>query len=103
MIERLSALRPRPSEAVAAKRAQVLAVLAEHRMSAPRVFGSAGRGTDGPGSDLDLLVDLADDGDLLDLIDGADALEELLGIPVDIVTSRSITADHEIARTAVPL
>jgi len=104
MIERLrAALRPRPSEAVAAKRAQVLAVLAEHRMSAPRVFGSAGRGTDGPGSDLDLLVDLADDGDLLDLIDGADALEELLGIPVDIVTSRSITADHEIARTAVPL
>ncbi len=104
MIERpRAALRPRPSEAVATKRAQVLAVLAEHRMSAPRVFGSAERGTDGPGSDLDLLVDLADDGDLLDLIDGADALEELLGIPVDIVTSGSITADHEIARTAVPL
>ncbi len=104
MIERLrAALRPRPSVAVRARRHDVLAILADHRMSAPRVFGSAGRGTDGPGSDLDLLVDLADDADLLDLIDGAAALEELLGVPVDIVTSRSIGPDHEIARTAVPL
>lgn len=95
--------RPRPSEALAAHRDQVLALLAEHNMTAPRVFGSAARGGDRPGSDLDLVVDLAPTGELLDLIDGAAALEELLGVPVDLVTSRSLRPDHEIARTAVPL
>lgn len=61
------------------------------------------RGTDKPGSDLDLLVDLADDGDLLDLIDGAEALEDLLGVRVDLVTARSVGPEHEISRTASPL
>ncbi len=104
MIERLrAALRPRASQAVAAHRDEVVKILARYRMSSPRVFGSAARGTDAPGSDLDLLVDLADDGDLLDLVDGASALEELLGVPVDIVTSRSIDAEHEIGRTAIRL
>lgn len=102
MIERLrAALRPRPSQALAEHRAEVLSVLAQFRMSAPRVFGSASRGNDEPGSDLDLLVDVADDADLLDLIDGAAALERVLGVPVDLVTSRSIGPEHEIARTAV--
>lgn len=104
MILRLhAALRPRPSEVIVSHREQILAVLAQHRMTGAQVFGSAARGADEPGSDLDLLVDLASDGDLLDLIDGAAALEQLLGIPVDIVTSRAVGPDHEIARTAVPL
>lgn len=104
MLERLqSALRPRPSVAAAAHRAELLAILARHRMSSPRVFGSAGRETDEPGSDLDLLVDVADDADVLDLIDAADELEELLGVAVDLVTSRSVGPDHEISRTARPL
>lgn len=104
MIERLRvSLRPRPSEAVAAHREEILTVLARHRMTGARVFGSVSRGTDGPGSDLDLLVDLAADGDLLDLIDGAAEIEALIGLSVDVVTSRSVGPDHEISRTAVPL
>ncbi|WP_238335621.1 helix-turn-helix domain-containing protein [Serinicoccus kebangsaanensis] len=104
MTERLRAsLRPRPSQAVAAHRERILAVLAAHGMSRVKVFGSAAREADAPGSDLDLLVDFPPDGDLLDLIDGAEAVEELLGLHVDIVTSRSIGPDHEIARTAIPL
>lgn len=104
MIERLrAALLPRPSEVIVTSRQEILAVLAEHRMTGVSVFGSAALGTDEPGSDLDLLVDLAPDGDVLDLIDGAAALEELLGLSVDVVTTRAIGPDHEIARTAVPL
>lgn len=86
-----------------AHRAEVLKILAGHQMTGVKVFGSAARGEDAPGSDLDLLVDIADDADLLDLIDGAAALEELLGVPVDIVTSRAVGPEHEIGRTAVPL
>lgn len=105
MIERLRAsLRPRPSEAITAHRQEILTVLAQHHMTRVRVFGSASRrGTDGPGSDIDLLVDFPADGDLLDLIDGAVAVEDLVGVPVDVVTSRSVGPDHDITRTAVPL
>lgn len=104
MIARLRAcLRPRPSEAAAAHRGDIIATLARYGMTQVRVFGSVIRGTDGPGSDLDLLVDVAADADILDLIDAADEVEQLLGVGVDIVTSRSLAPDHEIARTAVPL
>lgn len=100
--ERLTAAcRPRPAESLAQHRDEVVAVLARHRMSTPRVFGSVARGTDRPGSDLDLMVDAHADLDLLDLVDAASELEELLGVPVDIVTSRSLPPGHPIARSAV--
>lgn len=72
-------------------------------MSNPRVFGSIARREDHAASDIDLLVDAEPGLDLLDLIDAADELEKLLGRGVDIVTSRSLTAEHEISRTAVAL
>lgn len=104
MITRLkAAMRPRPSEAVHGRRDEIRRVLQSHGLSAPRVFGSVARGQDVPGSDLDLLVDIRDDGDVLDLIDAAEQLEELLGCPVEIVTARALRPGHEIERTAVPL
>lgn len=104
MMERLQrALRPRPAETVARHRGEILSVLERHGMSGVRVFGSVASGTDRPGSDLDLLVDFPADGDLLDLIDGADEVEAIIGIPVDLVTARSIGPDHPIARSAVSL
>ena len=72
-------------------------------MTNPRVSGSVAAGTDEPGSDVDLLVDAAPDLDLLDLADAADELKRLLGVSVDIVTSRSLRPGHEIAETAVAL
>ncbi|WP_313716266.1 hypothetical protein [Arsenicicoccus bolidensis] len=41
--------------------------------------------------------------DLLDIIDAAAELEDLLEVPVDIVTSRSLRTGHEIATSAVPV
>lgn len=102
--ERLdAALRPCPGEALARHRHEVIAVLARHRMSRPRVFGSVAAGTDQPGSDLDLVVDARVDLDLLDIVDAASELEDLLGVRVDIVTSRSLSPEHEISRTAMPI
>lgn len=104
MIERFRAvLRPRPSVAVAEHRADLIAILAKHGMTAARVFGSVARGADSPGSDLDLLVDVAADADLLDLVDAASEIEELLGVHVDLITSRALGPDHEISRSAIPL
>lgn len=96
------ALLPRPSEALKAHKEQVVQILARHHMTNPRIFGSAARGTDTPGSDLDLLVDANPKLDLLDVIDAATELEALLEVPVDIITSRSLRPGHEISQTAAP-
>ncbi len=96
-----AALRPTPSASLRAHRESVVAILERHRMSNPRVFGSVASGQDGPGSDLDLLVDASPGLDLLDIVDAAAELEALLGVPVDLVTSRSLRPGHEITATAV--
>ena len=50
----------RPSEILAAKADQIREVIARYPVRNPRVFGSAARGDDTEGSDLDLLVDPLD-------------------------------------------
>ncbi len=54
-----------------------------------RLFGSTGRGEQGPASDLDLLVDMGEGRSLFDLIALSNDLEEGLGIEVDVVTEAS--------------
>ena len=56
------------------------------RATNPRVFGSVLHGTDIDGSDLDLLVDPMPGATMFDLGGLQVALEELLGVPVDVVT-----------------
>ena len=70
-----------------------------------RLFGSAARGEDRPGSDLDVLVDLAPGRTLLDVVAIKQDLEELLRVPVDVVTERSVSPymREEILRQAVAL
>ncbi len=68
-----------------------------------RVFGSATRGADAPGSDLDLLVTRPDGAGLLTIAAFAEAARDLLGVEVDVVTDGGLPADHEILATAVPL
>ncbi|MCG8654065.1 helix-turn-helix domain-containing protein [Yimella sp. NH-Cas1] len=104
MLDRLrDAVRPRPSELLKHHRAEVLAILSGHGLTSARVFGSVARGDDTPGSDIDLVVEIGRDGDVLDLIDAADELEQLLGCAVDLVTARALWSGHEIDRTSVPL
>ncbi len=63
-----------------------------HRVSGVRVFGSALHGDDADGSDLDLLVDTTVDITLFDLGGMQDELEQLMGVPVDVVTPKDLPA-----------
>jgi predicted nucleotidyltransferase len=77
----------RPSEALAEHREQVLAILAtSSTIRNPRIFGSVARGEDTLGSDLDILVDADRGTTLIDLARLQLELEELLGVPVDVLT-----------------
>jgi uncharacterized protein len=59
-------------------------------VSNPRVFGSVLLGSDREGSDLDLLVDAMPQATLLDLGGLQIALEELLGVRVDVRTPNDL-------------
>ena len=77
----------RPSAALIAGRAAVLRALARFGLSRPRVFGSVARGEDTEASDLDLLVEAGPRTSLLDLAAARNALEDALGVRVDLVTA----------------
>jgi predicted nucleotidyltransferase len=76
----------KPSAALDRKRAAVREAASRFRAANPRVFGSALHGTDEDGSDLDLLVDALPGTTLFDLGGLQVELEELLGVPVDLLT-----------------
>ena len=71
-------------------RETILSIAAKHGASNIRVFGSVARGEAGPDSDLDLLVDMAPDRSLLDLVGLVQDLEKVLGRKVDVVTERAL-------------
>jgi hypothetical protein len=56
-----------------------------------RLFGSMARGTATASSDLDLLIDLAPNRDLFDLIGIKQEIEAVTGFKVDIVTEKSLS------------
>jgi uncharacterized protein len=66
-------------------------IAASHGARNIRLFGSVQRGEANSNSDLDLLVDMADDRSLLDLIALGDELEKALGVEVDVVTEGSLS------------
>lgn len=102
MIERLRrAAKPLPHEALAAHAAALESLAGRFGLSNVRVFGSASRGSDHPGSDLDLLVTRTGGVGLLGLASFADAASELLGVEVDVVSDGGLAPGHEILRTAV--
>jgi predicted nucleotidyltransferase len=72
-------------ELVHAHAAAVERICARHGASRPRVFGSAARGQDTSGSDIDVMVDLDQDADLLSLVRLERDLGALLGVDVDVV------------------
>ena len=79
---------------------QILEVIAEamptlRQMGALRlgIFGSRVHGVARIDSDVDVLVTLAPGRDLLDLVAIRDQLQEILGLPVDVVTESGIRDD----------
>ena len=76
----------RPSLVLDLKRSAVREAASRYQVANPRVFGSALRGTDRDGSDLDLLVDALPGATLFDLGGLQDELESLLGVHVDLLT-----------------
>lgn len=76
----------KPSIALEKNRDRVRDMVTRFRTLNPRVFGSVLHGHDREGSDLDLLVDALPDTTLFDLGGLQLELEELLGVPVDLLT-----------------
>jgi predicted nucleotidyltransferase len=88
-----------------ARRAEILRLAEQHGCANVRVFGSVATGESGPGSDIDLLVDLAPGRGLLDLGSFLYDLEELLATGVDVVESGAIHPyiRERVLAEAVPL
>ena len=76
----------KPSVALESHRAAVREAASRFRTENPRVFGSVVQGLDQDGSDLDLLVDPLPGTTLFDLGGLQVELEDLLGLPVDLLT-----------------
>jgi predicted nucleotidyltransferase len=89
---------------VEAKRDAIQAAVARHHGRRVRLFGSVARGEDRPGSDVDLLVDFDAESSLFDLLRLTRELEELLGLPVDVVSTGGLKErDRRILAEAVDL
>jgi predicted nucleotidyltransferase len=86
-------------------RDQIMRLAAECGAANVRVFGSVARGETDSRSDVDLLVDLEPGRSLLDLARLQRKLEELLTIPVDVVSSRGLRdrVRETVLRDALPL
>lgn len=85
-------------------RDEISRIASEHGARNVRVFGSAGRGDEGA-HDLDLLVEMAENRNLFDLIALSRELEEELGVYVDVQTEAALSPymRDRILAEAVPL
>ncbi len=80
----------KPSQALAAHRSEIRKIILAHRVVNARVFGSVALGLDTDQSDLDILVDTTADTTLFDLGAIRYKLRNLLGVPVDVLTSGAL-------------
>ena len=95
----------RPSEALQLHRDRIREIVLSHRLGGVRVFGSAMRGDDVAGSDLDLLVDPLPQTTLLDIGAVRHELKMLLGFEVDVLTPNGLPPSfrEQVLREAIPL
>ena len=95
----------KPSLALASNRDAIRRVVAAHRASNPRVFGSVAHGDDTEGSDLDILIDPTPDTSLFDIGAIRHELLQLLGVPVDVLTPKALPEKFRAAvlAEAVPV
>lgn len=80
----------KPSLVLSLKRSAIRQTVDRFPVKNLRVFGSVIHGTDQDGSDLDLLVDALPGATLFDLGGLQMELEDLLGVPVDLLTPEDL-------------
>jgi len=95
----------KPSLALEGKREAVRAVVSRYPAANPRVFGSVLHGDDRDDSDIDILVDALPGATLFDLGDLQMALQELLGVNVDLRVPGELSKHFrdEILAEAAPI
>jgi len=76
---------------LAEQRDQIITIAELHGAKEVRVFGSVARGEATQTSDLDLLVEMAEDRSLLDLVAIKQDLEDFLGCRVHVVTEAAVS------------
>ncbi len=88
-----------------AKREEILKVCAKNGTHNVPIFGSVSRGESDENSDIDLLVEFESGRSLLDHAGPWLELQQLLGVKVDVVSSRGIKARirERVLRRAIPL
>lgn len=80
----------RPSQALNIHREAIRRIVAAHRASNARVFGSVLREQDRDDSDLDLLIDPTSETTLMDVAAIQVELQGLLGVSVDVLTPNAL-------------
>ena len=95
----------RPSVALDLHREEIRRIVASRRALNPRVFGSVLHDEDTEESDLDILVDTTSRTSLFDLNAISNALEALLGVPVDVLMPMSLSAEfrEQVLAEAKPI
>lgn len=77
-------------ETIRSQRDAVLALAAQYGASNLRVFGSVARGEETPDSDIDIVADFAPGQSYADLWSLQDALEDMFGRKVDLISQPGI-------------
>ena len=95
----------RPSTALESHRQAIVQIVEKHNALNPRVFGSVAHGTDGDGSDLDILIDPTPETSLMDVAKIKVELEAILGVKVDVLTPSALPDSfrHIVLAEAVPV
>jgi predicted nucleotidyltransferase len=90
---------------VEAHRDEIKAIVARHQGRSVALFGSVARGDERPDSDIDFLIELAPGARPFEVLAIGAALEEALGVKVDVGTSTSLRPHvrDEVLAEAVPL
>ena len=104
-VEKLAKQHDYPSRLVRRHFDEIVSIIAVHKGTNPRVFGSVARGEDTRDSDLDLLVDPGEGMTLFDIGGMGFYLNELLGIDVDVVTPDGLRGPMRtrVLAEAIPL
>ena len=95
----------KPSQTLDTHREAIRRIVLAHHARNPRVFGSVAHGIDTEASDLDLLIDPTPETSLFDIGAIRHELLQLLGVPVDVLTPKSLPEEFrdEVVAEAVPV